>query len=90
MKNGSVSSILILSELLILLLLWLNNEFLASLVSAIIVVVSLAIWIVAVISEKIERSKVSRSFFKTILMIALIPVVLAIFFFYINGGIEWK
>ena len=90
MKNNSFTTVILLLEVIILLMLWLNNEYLASLATAILVVVCFGVWLVAIISERIERSKISKTFFSTIFLMAIVPILLAVFFYFINGEIKWE
>ena len=79
-----------LLETVILFMIWLTNEYLATLLSGVIFVIAFGVFVVAVISEMIEKSRVKRSFFVAIALIALIPLIIMAFFVIINGGLGWK
>jgi len=82
--------IALLIETVVLFMIWLTNEYLATLMSGVIFVIAFGVFLVAVISEMIEKSKVKRSFFIAIAMVALIPLIIMAFFVIINGGLGWK
>lgn len=54
---------ILLTQAILLTLLWLTNEYLAHLMTYILVPVFIAILIIALIAEKIERSKVPKYYF---------------------------
>ena len=89
-NKSTYISLALMSEAAIFLILWLTNEYLATLLTAVVAVISFGVLIVAVVSELIEKSKVSRSFFLTMILVGLLPIILAVFFFVLNGDLGWK
>ena len=70
--------------------LWLIDEYLASLLTVVMVPIFFFILIVAVIAELIERSKVPKRYFGLMLMSIFIPLAIAIFtFFAFEGSYSW-
>ena len=79
-----------LIELIFYLGLWLWNEYIASMLSSVFMVIFLVIFIVSIIVEKIEPSKVPRSYFYFMFLSVLAPMIAAIIFVSIMGGkIDW-
>lgn len=80
----------VLLEAILFLTLWLTNEYLATLLTLVVSVICGGILIVALISELIEKSKVSRFFFLAIGLLAFVPILIAVFFMVLNGGLGWQ
>jgi hypothetical protein len=79
-----------LIQILIYLVLWLWNDYVATLLSAIMIVITTAVLIVAVIAELIEKSKVPRSYFIFMIGTVLIPLLIGFIFIGILGWeMEW-
>lgn len=76
-------------QIALYLLLWLLNDYLATMLSLIFGSIALMVLLIALIVEWIERSKVSRWFFWVMGFSVVAPLVVALLFGFINGGIEW-
>lgn len=88
MKKMRAGEIL-LAEMIIYLLLWFVNEYLATMLSLIFGSICLLILLISLIVEWIERSKVPRWYFMLMLMSVLAPLLTALLFVGINGGLTW-
>jgi hypothetical protein len=81
---------IIIIEGIIFTLFWLKDEYFASLLTAITVPIFLGVFVVSIISEGIERSKISSDYFKLMLGLSLLPTILFILFLIIAGGsFDW-
>ena len=81
---------ILLIEFIFYTLLWLWNDYIASLVSIILLFIFVGILIVAIISELIEPSKVPRSYFYFMLVSILAPILAALLFVgLMDGQLEW-
>jgi hypothetical protein len=70
--------------------LWLINDYAATLVSVIFIVINAAVLLVAGISELIEPSKVPRSYYIFMAVSILAPLLAGILFLTIIGGdLNW-
>lgn len=79
-----------LIQLVFYFILWLINDYTATLVSVIFMVIFAAILIVALISELIEPSKVPRSYFWFMVISILAPILAGLIFLIIIGGdLNW-
>jgi hypothetical protein len=73
-------------EAIIFILFWINNEYIASLLTFIAVPIFIAVFVVSYIAEKIENSKVNKEYFYLIAGLALVPTIIFISVFLVNGG----
>ncbi len=80
---------LLLLELVIYLLLWLYNDYLASLLSIILGSICLLILIISLIVEAIERSKVPRWYYWFLAVSVLAPILGALIYLMISGELDW-
>lgn len=80
---------ILLIEVAIYIVLWLIDDYLATLLSLIFGSIFLLLLLISLIVEWIERSKVPRWYFTFMLMSALAPIIAAIIFLSISGGLEW-
>lgn len=80
---------IILIEVLAFLLLWVADEYTASLLCIVIPVICFAVLIIALIAEWIEPSKVPRLFFTTLAVSIVIPIVTLVIYFLIFGRLGW-
>lgn len=85
LKPGEI----LLSEMIIYLLLWMFNDYLATILSLVFGTICFLILMISLIVEWIERSKVPRWYFWFMLMSTLAPIITALLFVAINGGIPW-
>jgi hypothetical protein len=69
--------------------LWLSNEYIASLVSIILVPIVTSILIISILSELIEKSKVPRVYFKFMVISIIIPIFIALLMKLLFGTIIW-
>lgn len=80
----------ILAEVVILLLFWVNNEYLATVVSLLIPAIVLGVLVVSFIAEKIEASKVPKSYFVYLMVVGLIPLLIFCVYFVLNDfEVSW-
>ena len=87
MKLGLFEIILI--ELVLCLLLWVVDEYTASLLCIVLPIICLGVLVIALIAEWIEPSKVPRLFFKALGVSIIIPLVSFGIYFMIFGSIGW-
>jgi len=81
---------LILGEIIILILFWLSDEFLALLLSIMVTAISFGVLIISLIAEKIEKSKVSKKYFITIFLLGFTPIAVGAIFYFVNQGISFE
>ena len=77
-------------QLILYVGLWLWSDYIASLVSMIFVPSFLALLIIALISELIERSKVPRKYYYFMISTVVIPIVVALLMKLLLGTIIWE
>jgi hypothetical protein len=75
-----------LLETVVWLILWLLNDYMATLLTLIIGAIVLAVLLLALISEAIERSRVPRRYFYVMGLSVLAPLVAAILYQVLFGG----
>lgn len=75
-----------LVEAIIFSLFWISNEYLATLLTFIAVPVFFGILVVSLIAERIEASKISKDYFLMIGGLAVIPALIFIIIYLVNGG----
>lgn len=75
-----------LLETVVWLILWLLNDYMATLLTLIIGVIVLAVLLLALLSEAIERSRVPRRYFYVMGLSVLAPLVAAILYQVLFGG----
>ena len=79
-----------LIEFVIYILIWLINDYVATLISLVFIVILLAILLVAGIAEVIEPSKVPRSYYFFMIVSILAPIAAGVAFLLIIGGdLNW-
>lgn len=76
-------------QVVIYLLLWLYDDYMATLVSAAFGGIFLCIWLLSRVVELIERSKVPKWYFRYMLVSALAPILVSVFFFMVYGVPDW-
>ena len=87
MRIGLVEIVLI--QIVLYLLLWITDEFTASLLCVVIPVIFFSVLVIALIAEWIEPSKVPRIFFMTLGVSIVIPIITLISYFMIFGTFGW-
>lgn len=82
---SKIKEILIL-EGIVCICFWISNEYLATLLTFIAVPIFESILIISIISEKIERSKISKDYFFLMAGLAFIPAIIFLIFYFIKAG----
>lgn len=80
---------ILLIEVAFYIVLWLVNDYVATLISLIFGSIFLLLLLISLIVEWIERSKVPRWYYTFMLMSTLAPIVAAIIYLSISGTLEW-
>jgi hypothetical protein len=82
---------ILIIEAIVFLGLWIIDEYIATLLTFIAVPIFGGIFIVSLIAEKIERSRIQREYFYMMAGLAIIPIIIFIGIFLFNGGtsFEW-
>lgn len=70
---------IILIQIITWTAIWLFDDYLASLLTVVMVPIFFFILVVALIAEWIERSKVPKKFFLVMILSVLVPVIIAAF-----------
>lgn len=78
-----------LLETVIYLLLWLVNDYLASLVSLILACICLALLLISLVIELIERSNVPRWYYYFMVASFFAPILSGLVYFFISGELNW-
>lgn len=78
-----------LLEVVVWLGIWLFNDYLATLLTLIIGAIVLAVLLIALIAEAIERSKVPRKYFYIMVLSIVAPIVAAALYLSIFGGLNF-
>ena len=77
-------------QLLIYILIWILNDYVASLLLLIVPIIGIAILFLSFVFELIEPSKIPKSYYKYMLTIIFAPLVVATIYFYMNGfQLDW-
>jgi hypothetical protein len=85
----SLSEIFMIQAILYLLI-WLWNDFAATIMSLSFSAIALFIIIIAGIAEVIEPSKVPRKYFYVMVISALTPIIIGSFFMLLKkGSLDW-
>lgn len=79
-----------LFQLIVYAVIWLTNEYLASLISFIIVPILIAVLLISLIADQIEKSNVPRKYYGFLLVSILAPILVYGFFIWIYEGVlDW-
>ncbi len=78
-----------LIQVFLYMLCWLLNDYLASMVSLIFATMFLAILLVSLVVEVVERSRVPRWYFIFMLISVIAPIVSAGIYLSISQGVDW-
>jgi hypothetical protein len=73
-------------EAIVFIIFWMSNEYLATLMTFIAVPIFFAITIISLIAEKIEKSGVSGAYFRLMIGLMIVPMVIFAIFHIVNGG----
>lgn len=77
-------------QLVIYILIWIINDYVASLLLLIVPVIGTAVLLLSFIVELIEPSKISKSYYKYMLTLIFAPLTVAVIYFYMNGfQLDW-
>jgi len=87
MRIGLIEIVLI--QIVLYLLLWIADEFTASLLCVVIPVICFSVLVIALIAEWIEPSKVPKTFFMALGVSIVVPIVTLIGYFMIFGTFGW-
>ncbi|MEZ5043171.1 MAG: hypothetical protein R2828_24960 [Saprospiraceae bacterium] len=87
-KKFRIGEILLI-QILLYLFCWLMNDYLASMISIILGSIFLAILVVSLVVELVERSKVPRWYFYLMLASVFAPIIAAVIYLGINKGVDW-
>jgi hypothetical protein len=88
MRSLSALEVFLL-EIVVYLILWFSNDYLAVVLSLIFAGVLLVALLLALASELIERSKVPRRYFTIMVLSILAPFIVAAVFWAIQGPPDW-
>jgi hypothetical protein len=77
---------ILLIDAITMIIIWLSNEYLASLLTFVSVPIFFGILVISFIAEKIETSKISNDYWKLMIGLCLIPTIIFIIFHFINKG----
>ena len=87
MKNAPLSNFeVFLIETIVYIVLWLWNEYVATILTLSFTAIAFFILAVSLISEAIERSKVPRWYFSYMLISVFTPLAIGAFFYILNKG----
>jgi hypothetical protein len=73
-------------EAIIFIIFWMSNEYLATLMTFIAVPIFFAITLISLIAERIEKSGVSGTYFRLMIGLMVVPLVIFAIFHFVNGG----
>lgn len=80
---------LFLLEIILYILLWLWDDYLASLLSLVFGAIIALILLVSLVVEWVEPSKVPRWYFTLMLVSIAAPIVAALLYTFLGGGLDW-
>lgn len=89
MRIGAYIIEIFLGQLVFYLLLWLNNDYLASLLALSLGGVFLVILVLALITELVEKSKVPSWYYQFMVASILAPVISFLLYLSLNRGLDW-
>ena len=79
-----------LFQIVIYMGLWIFNEYLASLITIVMIPIFIGILVVSILAESIERSKVPKIYYRFLLVSIIIPLIIGLFFLYMyDGKLDW-
>lgn len=68
-------------------ILWLTNEYVATLLTAVMVPIFIGITFISWLSDRVEASRVGKKYYITMILSAVIPLLVAGFFVWMYGGV---
>ena len=79
-----------LVEAIVYLLLWMWNDYVATILTLSFTAIALFILLVSLVAELIERSKVPRWYFGLMVISVVTPLIVGVFFMVLKkGGLDW-
>lgn len=78
-----------LAQVVVYLLLWLANDYLATVLCLIFGGIAFSLWALIQLIELVDKSKVSRQMLRLILMCFLAPLTASILYLVLNQGLNW-
>ena len=79
-----------LVEAIVYLLLWMWNDYVATILTLSFTAIALFILLVSLVAELIERSKVPRWYFGLMVISVITPLIVGVFFMVLKkGGLDW-
>ena len=79
-----------LVEAIVYLLLWMWNDYVATILTLSFTAIALFILLVSLVAELIERSKVPRWYFGLMVISVITPLIVGAFFMVLKkGGLDW-
>jgi len=89
MRLGTYIPELFLGQLVFYMVLWLSNDYLASLLSLSIGGIFLVILLLALITEWVEKSKVTSWYYQFMITGFLAPLLGFLIYILLNQGLDW-
>ena len=80
---------IMLGEVVVYLLIWIANDYMAAMLSLIFGSIFLIILLTSLIVELVEKSKVPRWYYTFMGLSVLAPIMAGILYSLINKGMEW-
>ncbi len=80
---------ILLLETILYLLLWMADDYLATMLSLFIGGIFLLILLVSLVVELVERSRAPRWYFTFMGVSVIAPILAALLYAFFNGGVEW-
>lgn len=78
-----------LVQFILYLLLWLWNDYLATILSLVLGGISLAVYLIANMVELVERSHVPRVYYRFMVICFLAPLLAAVAGIFLRNGFSW-
>ena len=90
MKRRLSMTEVFLVEAIVYLLLWMWNDYVATILTLSFTAIALFILLVSLVAELIERSKVPRWYFGLMVISVVTPLIVGVFFMVLKkGGLDW-
>ena len=80
---------IMLGEVVIYLIIWIANDYMAAMLSLIFGSIFLLILLTSLVVEVVEKSKVPRWYFIFMGLSVLAPIIAALLYTFINQGLGW-
>lgn len=89
MRLGAYIPEVFLGQVAFYLVLWLSNDYLASLLTLSVGGVFLVIFLLALITEWVEKSKITSWYYQFMLTGILAPLISFVVYISLNQGLDW-